>query len=349
MVKILMCGSALTVKGGMVSVAKNYLQYPYWKGYQLSYIPTHKEINKYLLVLYFGMRYMQIVWLALFGNYKIVHLHIAERGSFYRKAILALTLKSIGKKVILHHHHAEFEEFYDSLSARKKNFVKTVFERVDLNIVLGTYFIPLIIDKAPKARVKVLHNAVVTYPQNQYNKEARNILFLGKLCKRKGIYDLLACIKELDSKMDADIRFFLCGNGDIEDVKNRIRALNISHRIAHIGWCNEEERMVFMSKSMLHVLPSYNEGLPMSILETMAYGIPTVSTHVAAIPEMLHDGENGFLVNPGDVTDLSNKLYQLITDKELREKFSENAYQVSISAYSLDKHIRDLIDIYNSL
>ena len=66
-----MCGSALTVKGGMVSVAKNYLQYPYWKGYQLSYISTHKEINKYLLVLYFVMRYMQIVWLALFGNYKI--------------------------------------------------------------------------------------------------------------------------------------------------------------------------------------------------------------------------------------------------------------------------------------
>ena len=349
MVKILMCGSALTVKGGMVSVAKNYLQYPYWKGYQLSYISTHKEINKYLLVLYFVMRYMQIVWLALFGNYKIVHLHIAERGSFYRKAILALTLKSIGKKVILHHHHAEFEEFYDSLSARKKNFVKTVFERVDLNIVLGTYFIPLIIDKAPKARVKVLHNAVATYPQNQYNKEARNILFLGKLCKRKGIYDLLACIKELDSKMDVDIRFFLCGNGDIEDVKNRIRALNISHRITHIGWCNEEERMVFMSKSMLHVLPSYNEGLPMSILETMAYGIPTVSTHVAAIPEMLHDGENGFLVNPGDVTDLSNKLYQLIIDKELREKFSENAYQASISEYSLDMHVKDLKNIYDSL
>ena len=166
-----MCGSVLTVKGGMVSVVKNYLQYSYWKDYQLSYIPTHKEINKYLLVLYFGMRYMQIVWLALFGNYKIFHLHMAERGSFYRKAILALTLKSVGRKVVLHHHHAEFEEFYNSLSARKKNFVKTVFEKVDLNIVLGTYFIPLIIDKASKARVEVLHNAIITYPKNQYNKD----------------------------------------------------------------------------------------------------------------------------------------------------------------------------------
>ena len=64
-----------------------------------------------------------------------------------------------------------------------------------------------------------------------------------------------------------------------------------------------------MEHAMVNILPSYNEGLPMTILETMAYGIPNISTSIASIPEVLHNNDNGFLVKPGDI-DYKNR-YQL--------------------------------------
>ena len=69
-----MCGSALSVKGGMVSVVKNYLNYKNWGDIKVDYIPTHIEKNKYWLILYFGLKYLYIVFNAMIGKYQIVHL-----------------------------------------------------------------------------------------------------------------------------------------------------------------------------------------------------------------------------------------------------------------------------------
>ena len=75
MKRILMCGSTLDTKGGMVSVAKNYLHYDKWDDVYIKYVPTHFDTNKYLLVFYFCLRYLQIVFLVLCGHFDIAHLH----------------------------------------------------------------------------------------------------------------------------------------------------------------------------------------------------------------------------------------------------------------------------------
>ena len=99
-----------------------------------------------------------------------------------------------------------FELFYTSLSERRKKYVRHILELTDLNIVLGEEFAQLLRNKASKAKVKVLYNAVGTYSYNPYNKDARNILFLGVLCERKGVYNLLQAIKLLDPQIDKTIK-----------------------------------------------------------------------------------------------------------------------------------------------
>ena len=74
---------------------------------------------------------------------------------------------------------------------------------------------------------------------------------------------------------------------------------------------------------MLHVLPSYREGLPMSILETMGQGIPNISTRIASIPEVIQDGENGFLITLGDVEALQNRILKLVSEDRLRRNFQK--------------------------
>lgn len=339
MTKVLMCGSELSVKGGMVSVIKNYLNYDKWNDISITFIPTHTEKNKFVVALYFFAAYFKVIMTAVFGRYDVLYLHTAERGSFYRKAILLRTLKRIGIKTVMHHHAAEFELFYEGLSKRKKRYVKKTLELADLNIVLSERLITMITDKAPKANVKVLYNAVPTYDFNPYNKNARNILFLGRLGERKGTYDLIEVIEKLDTLIDRDICFYLCGDGEIEKVKGLIDQKGIQHRIGYIGWIDMKKKREIFAKSMINVLPSYNEGLPMTILETMAYGIPNISTNVASIPEVIRNEENGFMIEPGDVEMLSKYIQLLCQHEELRETMSHRAWVEISSRFAIDAHI----------
>lgn len=348
-IHVLMCCSELTVKGGMVSVVKNYLGYNNWGQYQIHYVPTHTEKNKIVVAVYFAFAYLRIVFLCCTKRISIAHLHTAERGSFFRKSILVRTLRKFGIKTILHHHAAEFEEFYAGLSQKKKDYVNRTLELADINIVLSKRLIGMISDKAPNARVEVLYNAVPTYETIPRKLDARNVLFLGRLGKRKGTYDLLDAIKMIDNAIPKPVRFYLCGDGDIDGVKRRVEQLGLEERIAYIGWIGLEEKKRIYNDISINVLPSYNEGLPMSILETMAYGIPSLTTAIASIPEVVFNGVNGFLVEPGDVEAIAKKLKTLICDIELCHKLGDNAYALITNEFGLNSHMEKLMALYSSL
>ena len=347
--RVLMCASSLKVKGGMVSVVKNYLACRDWGNVRITFIPTHIETNKYLLMAYFSIAYIRILGLILLGKIDIAHLHVAERGSFYRKAFILQTLKRFGVKVILHHHGAEFDLFYNGLSGKRKEYVNKILRMADLNIVLSQRLVQMIKGKSPEAKVEVLYNAVNVPQTNPYDIQSRNVLFLGRLGHRKGTYDLLEVIKRIDKELPSDVKFYLCGDGETEAVKKEVEALGICHRIAHIGWIDGKQKEDFMKQSMINVLPSYNEGLPMTILETMAHGIPNISTSIASIPEVLHDGENGFLITPGDVDTLCKRILQLIDDNSLRSRFSQESYKLVKCSFSLNANIKRLSRFYEIL
>ena len=348
MINVLMCGSVLSVKGGMVSVVKNYLNYKDWEDVDIRYIPTHINANKYVLVLYFMWAYIKILCLALIGKVDIVHLHTAERGSFFRKAFLVQTFNILGIKTVMHHHAAEFELFYTSLSERRKKYVRHILELTDLNIVLGEEFAQLLRNKASKAKVKVLYNAVGTYSYNPYNKDARNILFLGVLCERKGVYNLLQAIKLLDPQIDKTIKLYLCGDGEMEKVKQMIKELGISHRIAHLGWIVGEQKKLFMANAMVNVLPSYNEGLPIAILEAMSYSHPIISTPVGGIPEVVKDHQNGILVEPGNLEQIKEALLFFIKHPEVIENYGQKSYEI-VQPYFPENVFLQLKKIYYDL
>lgn len=349
MIRVLMCGSTLDTKGGMVSVTKNYLKYANWDDFEIKFIPTHFDANKLFVLAYFALQFLKIWWTVKAGKYEIAHLHTAERGSFWRKSFLLKFFHKHGIKVVLHHHAAEFEDFYAKCSEwQKKKVCKTLAE-ADVNIVLSERLVSMIKNKEPKAKVEVLYNAVSTYERNPYLLDAKNVLFLGRLGVRKGSFDLIEAIKRLDDKIPKDVRFYLCGDVGEKEVEAMVKELGIEHRIAHIGWIDGEQKKEIISKSMINCLPSYNEGLPMTILETMAAGVPNISTNIASIPEVIKDGENGYLITPGDIDTLTDKLYDLIQNGSLRKNFSERSYQIISENFSLDNNIGKLKNIYEKL
>lgn len=347
-VNVLMCGSDLSVKGGMVTVVKNYLEYSKWDEFQINYLPTHIEKGKLSELFYFSKAYVKILYLMISGKIDIAYLHTSERGSVYRKIIIAKTMKLFGIPVVLHHHGAEFEKFYSGLSAMKKRIVNNALAIVDVNIVLSKLLVNMITSKAPDASVFTLYNSVPV-SENQYNKNGDKILFLGRLGERKGTYDLIKAISLLDNKIDSKYKFILCGDGDVEKVNEIIKRNHISHRIEYIGWADQAKKNEFFKDVIINVLPSYNEGLPMTILETMAYGIPNISTRIASIPEVIDDEKNGYLITPGDINGLTERIQRLIEDEELRIKFSDCAYKTIKSEFSMDSNIHKLKDLLRTL
>lgn len=97
------------------------------------------------------------------------------------------------------------------------------------------------------------------------------------------------------------------------------------------------------------VLPSYNEGLPVSILEAISYGMPVVATCVGDISAAIIDGENGYLVEPGDVDALANSIYKLISEKANWQKKSESARKISISRFDETVFFETILNLYREM
>lgn len=345
-----MCGSDVErVKGGMVSVVRNYLGYTGWKRARITYLTTHTEGGRGRKVLCFAGAWREAAYGLARGRYDLVHLHVAERGSFYRKALLVRLCRRLHVPVILHHHGAEFEDFYAKMTPERKAYVRRIFEAADCNLVLSEFLRRQLLEKAPAAKTAVLHNAVAVPAERTYRPEARRIVMLGRQGWRKGSFDLLEAVAAAGSRLPEDVRLWMCGDGDVEAVRRRAGELGIAKRLAHADWINGEEKEACLAEAMVHVLPSYREGLPMSILETMARGIPNISTAIASIPEVIRDGETGFLLEPGDTGRLSELLVRLAGDWELRDRLSREGYRLMAEDFSLETHIGRLETIYERL
>ena len=164
--------------------------------------------------------------------------------------------------------------------------------------------------------ITVLHNSVIVPSTNYYSNDSNNIVMLGRLEERKGTYDLLEVINDIVKKYE-NIKFVLAGDGDLERLDKKIKQLEIpQNNIEVLGWIDSNKRHELLKDCLIYVLPSYNEGMPMSVLEAMSYGIPCISTNVGSIPSVIENNNNGIIINPGDKIALRESLINLLDDKK---------------------------------
>ena len=137
----------------------------------------------------------------------------------------------------------------------------------------------------------------------------------------------------------------MAGDGEIEKCKDLIKQKKLDNNIIVVGWADFDKKLELLRKSSVLVLPSYNEGLPMAILEGMACGKAIISTTVGAIPEVVKE-ENGILIEPGDVEKLSEALMRYCMDQETVEKIGKNNIALIHTKYSMDAMHQKLEKIY---
>jgi glycosyltransferase involved in cell wall biosynthesis len=341
--KILMVGPDINSQGGISSVIKMYKDY----GLNISTLASYKDGNALAKLFVYGLFLVKyIVTLAVDKNVKLVHLHTASRGSFIRKSIAFKLAKLFHKKVIIHIHGAEFELFYNESPKFIKEIITKTLNDADLVIVLSKQWKDTIARISTSDKIKVLYNPTVIKVYSRIHSESTKAVFMGRLGKRKGIYDVIESAKLIKNP---NVEINLYGDGEIEKFDKLISDSDLHDKIKLPGWVSGEKKDEVLQNSDIFILPSYNEGLPMSILEAMAVGLPIISTPVGGIPEAVEDGVNGFLIQAGDYNALAEKIDLLASNQSLRVQMGQRGYNLAKEKFDIKIIIKQLQDIYDEL
>ncbi len=323
--KILVVGPHMTkARGGMSSVIRDIQESEELnREFDIDIYPSYIDGNLALRLWYSVYAYFR--FLPWCGKYDLLHIHTAEKGSTFRKNLYLRAAKRAGKKAIVHIHGAEYLTFYDGLGERGKKAVRKFFQQADLTLALSESWRRELESRFPMKECRTLYNGVdaggLEAAKGDPAAHCRSFLMLGRMGKRKGVYDLIAAV-ELAVKRDPELQICLAGDGEVEKVRAVVAEKGLERNVSVLGWISGEERLARMRAAGTIVLPSYYEGLPMAVLEGMAAGKAVISTAVGAIPEVVGE-DNGILVEPGDVQALADAMLRCSGSPEFVERLSQ--------------------------
>lgn len=223
-----------------------------------------------------------------------------------------------------------------------------MFSRAARVIVLSREWQRWTTQAFPGARTIVVNNPVLIPRVTSSSREPRSLLFLGRLDAEKGIYDLLAALSSLRERLP-NVRLLCAGDGEFDPVAQRISELRLDGCVEMLGWVEGEEKDRLLERATILVLPSYKEGVPMSILEAMAHGLPIVATAVGGIPDIMQTEVDGVLIRPGDVTSLAASIERLLLDEGLRAGLALRARARVIKEFSVEHVVEQLGSVYADL
>lgn len=342
--RILTISTSRKGKGGVAAIVNTLSDY-----YEtFNYIASTRSKNPLVMCSYFGGCIVSLLYYILWKKIEIVHIHGASRGSFVRKMILINLCMLLNVKIIYHMHGGGFKEFYSKYN--KRNLIKRTLNKADVLIVLSTSWERYYSSIVDKHRIRILNNMI---PNPSYSKEyvcnhVVHFLFLGQLSDGKGIFDLVDVLKEMKVEYESKLILHIGGNGETERLKEQIYKYSLDKMVIFEGWVSGDKKRDLLSTCDVYILPSYMEGLPISILEAMSYGMPIISTNVGGIPEIVESGKNGFLIEAGDKKALRESLEFYVNSQNEIKKMGQNSL-LKIAKFYPEKVIPQLECIYKEL
>ena len=306
------------------------------------------QSNLLSAVTYYG----QFVKLLLQVRPHVVHIATAFGLSFFKNGVSVVLARALGAQVVLAPHCSYgrvlrgngLGRTYGLFILRRSNGLIALSEewlsvRQWLPDCLVEY-LPNSIDLAPYR--------VLPRPRPDAMDHVVRVLFLGHIGRDKGSYDLVRAAMQLEHILPAasweiELRGETSGPGELEKVQKLIDESFLQEWIHIRPPVFDADKVACLASTDLFVLPSYHEGMPVSLIEAMASGLPIVATRVGGIPDLVTDGENGLLVPPGQPGDLAEALAGLIGDPGRRTRMGLVGRQRAIEHHDLDARVPDLV------
>lgn len=222
-------------------------------------------------------------------------------------------------------------------------FGKWIIKNAVKNIAIsskGLKFLKHLGSKSPD----LIHNSIMVkdFPLRKKDEEnQKDIVYIGRLIEQKGVQVLIQAFQMLKTAH----RLILVGDGNFSS--KLCQAANGNPNIVFTGELKADKVKKVLKNAIVFVNPSYNEGLPSTILEAGATGVPVIATNVGGTSDIIKNGKNGFLVPPKNPKLLAQKINLLLRNKRLREKFSIEIHQTVKNDFDWSENIKKITETLN--
>lgn len=355
MMRVVMAGPLPPMIGGMSTVIDDIAHSSLAREVELKLFDTGKRTPE-------GRSLMQAIetrfmlwrawWQALGpAQSTLAHIHTCSGLTYFLDGLYVLLARLRGVPVVLHVHGARFDDFLDGLSPFMLGLARFIARHVARVVVLSGEWEKKLAARLPGAHLAVIENGVAEPRFVEVNKSEGEIivLFLGNLCQRKGVWDLVACV----GRLSPGARLVLVGGeedpGIAATLREHLAREGLLEHVELAGSAVGEAKYRWLCRADIFVLPSYAEGVPISMLEAAAAGLPLIVTPVGGIPSVLTDGEHALFVQPGDHDALASAINRLAGEPLLRARLGGAAREHVLARYGIENTARKYLDLYREL
>ncbi|MBA3866217.1 MAG: glycosyltransferase family 4 protein, partial [Solirubrobacterales bacterium] len=324
--RVLQMGPAPSIGGGMAAALRGLLESPLTDRYELEVLPTYRSARPLRGAAVFAAALLRLTGWSLRGRGRIVHIHSTVRGSSYRKSICTLLAKALRRQVVLQMHSGAGDIAYFSagLSRPAHAFLRTAFGAADAVLAVSEASAAALRDAYGLDSVEVVPNPAPRVPRFERlgpaGGEELAVAYLGGFANLAKGGDVILAAVEIALARTPGLRVTLAGPGELPAAGSAL--LDAEPSVTWVGWLGSEEKDKLLRVTPIFALPSRSEGLPMALLEAMAYGMAVLATDVGGIPEVVDSGVEGLLVAPEDPAALAEGLCALAGDAELRGRLA---------------------------
>lgn len=280
----------------------------------------------------------------VFGRYTIVYITPGQSVlGFIRFLPIIIISKLCSCKTIQHIHGSNL-----NVNIKKANFILKYMAKID--IFLTDKFIFLSKSIMENARLLICDKKLeyclngVPIPSITSNENTRkvNVLFLSNLMKDKGIIDIISAIKM--KKYECEYEFHFAGEIESEIKEVCLDFINTQDNCIYHGVVSGKEKEKLLYDADIFILPSYDEGVPLSILEAYANSCAVITTSVGGIPDIFENNKNGVFVKLGSAESISSTLDEVVKNMKM---YKNNNREIAINKFSIETFYSNLKNILN--
>lgn len=282
----------------------------------------------------------------------IVHYNFPlSMASIIRDPLFMFEALRRGHRMLVHIHGGVFLTHYDKAPWLIRWVLRKVFAWRVPFVVLGDNEKRILEKEFGAERVASLPNCVdltdaTAYHRTVNRKKPLVLGYIGRIAETKGMeYLLQACVQLKRRGVPFIIK--LAGAEEVKDYFLPLFDSYLGGRFVYSGVVSGEKKNEFLRSLDVFVLPSFFEGLPMSLLECMSYGVVPVTTNVGSIGEVVKDGENGLLIKDHDAESIVEAVMQLDADRNLLERLGGMAKETIFEKFNPQKYISGLNRLYD--
>lgn len=360
MIKVLILGPSLKLRGGVTNYLKLLISNLEKKKFQVKYF-AHGRIPKRWknIFLPFIIIKQLIEVKILLQNYRpsIVHINPSLAWlAIWRDFLFLRIVKANGFPVLIF-----FRGWRENISKKfgKLGFWQLYFKkrlkRADAIVVLAKQFKENLLDLGINPDKIFISSTMVEFSKyfHEYKKFTRpyKILMCGYLKKEKGPYELLEAASKIIKKFP-DTKFVFVGKGEeLTRLKQKTKKMKLENNVEFTGYKSGDEKINIFREAHIFAFPSYSEGFPTVILEAMAAGAALVSTSVGGLDDALKDGKNGLIIKsmPPQPEEIAEKIIQLFKNPKLMKKMSKNNVLEAKEKYDVKILSKEIGKIYEHI